>query len=181
MSIVSRFRTALTRPWRAEEGSVTVEFVIVFPFVLSLLLMAIDSGITQLRQVFLHRAVDVAVREVRLGRVNEADSMADLICERTALLPSCRQNIAVEMQPIDTETFAGLDAPNQCVDRETEITPAVTFNPGSGGQAQELMLIRVCVVADPFIRLTGFITALPVNGDGDYVLISNSVFVNEPR
>lgn len=179
MSCLARIQRALARTWRAEGGAVTVEFVIIFPFVLSLLLMSIDSGITQLRQVFLHRAVDLAVREVRLGRTNDADRMSDLICARTAMLPGCRQKIAVEMQPINTETFDGLDAPNQCVDRETEIAPALVFDPGAG--EQELMLIRVCVIADPFVRLTGYISALPMNEDGDYVLVSNSVFVMEPR
>lgn len=179
MSVLSSLQSALARRWRADDGAVTVEFVIIFPFVLGLLLMSVDAGITQLRQVFLHRAVDIAIREVRLGRVSESDSMADLICARTAMLPRCRQRIAVEMQPIDTTTFVGLDEPNQCVDRETEITPAVTFNPGAG--EQELMLIRVCVIADPFVRVTGYVSALPINADGDYVLVSNSVFVNEPR
>lgn len=181
MSLLTFLQRAWVRRLRAEDGAVTVEFVIIFPFVLGLLLMSIDSGITQLRQVFLHRAVDVAIREVRLGNVSESDSLAELICARTAMLPGCRQKIAVEMQPIDTTTFAGLNDPNQCVDRETEITPAVTFNPGTGGEAQELMLIRVCVIADPFVSVTGYISALPLNADGNYVLVSNSVFVNEPR
>lgn len=168
------------RRWRAnEDGGVTVEFVIIFPFVLSLLLMAFDSGITQLRHVFLNRAVDIAVREVRLGRVNESDSLSQLICARTAMLPSCLQNITVEMQPVDTTTFSGLAAPTQCIDSESSITPALTFNPGAGDQ--QLMLIRVCVVADPFIRATGFISAMPINAEGAYVLIANSIFVNEPR
>lgn len=173
------FRAALARFRRAEGGASTVEFVVAFPLVLSLLLMSIDAGITQLRQTFLHRAVDISIREVRLGRVSEAESMKSLICARTSMLPSCLQNITVEMQPIDTGTFAGLKDPVRCVDREQEITPAVTFNPGSGGQ--ELMLVRVCVAADPFIRLNAFISQMPVNQAGQYVLVSNGVFVNEPR
>ncbi len=171
----------LTHRWRAEEGSVTVEFVIIVPFVLSIFLMGVDSGVTQLRQAFLYRAVDMAVREVRLGTVNEAESLSKMICARTAMLPNCENAITVEMQPIDTSTFSGLDAPTLCINHEEELTPAIAFNPGAGGQAQELMLIRVCVVTKPFIRLTGFLTALPVNDEGDYVLTARNVFVNEPR
>ncbi len=172
---------ALTRRWRSEDGAVTVEFVIVFPFVLSLMLMSIDAGITQLRQTFLHRAVDLAVREVRLGRVNESEAMSALICARTSMLPSCLQNITVEMQVIDTQTFAGLDQPTFCVDREENITPAVDFNPGSRGEVQDLMLVRVCVAADPFVRLTGVLTQMALNDQGQYVITSNAVFVNEPE
>lgn len=180
MSMRSRLHQLMDR-WRGEDGSVTVEFVIIVPFVLSIFLMGVDSGVTQLRQAFLYRAVDMAVREVRLGLINEADSLSELICKRTAMLPKCKEAITVEMQPIDTTSFSGLNDPVLCINREEELTPAITFNPGLGGQEQELMLIRVCVVTDPFIRLTGFLTALPVNAEGDYVLTARNVFVNEPR
>lgn len=179
MSVLSRLRAALGQRWRSEDGAVTVEFAIVVPFVLGLLFMAIDSGIVQLRQVYLHRAVDLAVREVRLGRVSESERMSELICDRTTMLPNCRQRITVEMLPIDTAVFSGLNGPVTCVDREEEITPALAFNPGSG--QQELMLVRVCVVADPFISFMGYVNGLPRDQNGDYVLIANSVFVNEPR
>ncbi len=168
---------ALSRFARAEAGVSTVEFTIVFPLVLSVLLTSIDAGITQLRQTFLHRAVDLSVREVRLGNVSESARMSELICERTSLLPSCLQNITVEMRPIDTQTFSGLDAPVQCINREQAITPAV-FNTGV---ERDLMLIKVCIVAEPFIRLNAFISQLPINAEGQYILVSNSVFVNEPR
>lgn len=172
----------LTRRWaQRQDGNVTVEFVIVVPFLLSLFFASVDAGMTMLRQVFLDRAVDIAVREVRLGNLDESDRLSAEICRRTALISDCAQNIAVEMVPIDTTNFTGLDDPIQCVDRELEITPAVAFNPGAGGSAQELMLLRVCVAANPFIRLTGFLSSMPINAEGDYVLVSRGVFVNEPR
>lgn len=180
MTWLHRVHHDLIRRLRSEDGAVTVEFVIVFPFLLSLMLMAIDSGITQLRQTFLHRAVDLAVREVRLGRINESDAMSALICARTSMLPNCRENITVEMQVINTQTFAGLNEPTRCVNREENLTPAVDFNPGSRGDVQDLMLVRVCVAADPFIRLTGALTQMALNQEGNYVLTSNAVFVNEP-
>lgn len=179
MSVLSK----VLRPWALrQDGSVTVEFVIVVPFLLSLFFASIDTGITMLRQVMLDRAVDMAVREVRLGRVptGGAVTMAQLICERTQFLPNCEQNIAVEMMPVNTTDFAGLDAPIQCVDRELDITPALSFTPGLGGNAQELMLIRVCVAADPFIRATAYLSAMPVNQNGQYVVVSRGIFVNEP-
>ncbi len=139
-----------------------------------------DTGITSLRWVFLNRAVDLAVREVRLGNVSQSERFSDLICQRTAMLPKCRTGITVEMQPVDTTNFTGLDAPTRCIDREHDITPAVTFNPGAEG-AQELMLVRVCVASDPFIRFTGFVSGLRLNQSGQYVLTSQSIFVNEPE
>lgn len=174
-------RTALRSAWSREDGAVTVEFAIILPLVLSIFFLGIDAGITNLRQVFLDRAVDTAVREIRLGRVSAQANLSEMICQRTAMLPSCLSNISVEMQPISTDTFDGLTDPVRCIDRKEDVTPAVTFVPGSGALAQELMLLRVCVVADPFLRLTGLFGGIDVNPDGELVLISKSVFVNEPR
>jgi hypothetical protein len=171
------------RSWATrQDGAVTVEFVVVVPFVLTLFFASVDVGVTMLRQVMLDRAVDMAVREVRLGRVPSDGSvtMAQMICDRAILFSDCHDNIAVEMQPIDTTNFNGLNDPVRCVNRELDITPAVAFNPGAGGAAQELMLIRTCVSANPFIRLTGFFTAMPINPEGDYVIASRGIFVNEP-
>ncbi len=176
--ISSLFRSWATR----QDGAITVEFVVIVPFVLTLFFASVDTGVTMLRKVMLDRGVDLAVREVRLGNVPSDGSvtMAQLICDRTILFSDCINSISVEMQPVDTATFTGLDAPIRCIDREQNITPAVSFNPGSGGSAQELMLIRVCVAADPFIRLTGFLNSLPINPDGQYVIAAVGIFVNEP-
>lgn len=168
---------------RREQGGTTVEFAIALPMLLFIFVMAIDLGIAQLRQVFLDRAVDLAVRDVRLGRLPQDGStqMSTLICEKASFLPNCLNRITVEMQPINTESFDGLTDPFRCIDRELELNPALTFNPGSGGQAQELMMIRACVIADPFITFTGYVSALPRNAEGRHVLVSRNVFVNEPR
>lgn len=181
MTRLSKWRKAAAARLRREDGAVTVEFAVVFPLFMAVFLLAVDTGIAKMRQVFLDRAIDIAVREVRLGRVSEQSSLASLICQRSSMLPNCLKNITVEMQPISTVDFAGLNDPVQCVNREKEITPAVVFNPGAGGQAQELMLIRVCVVVDPFIKMTRGLAGISLNESGDLVLIGRSVFVNEPR
>lgn len=176
----ARGRGLLRRFTASERGSSTVEFVITVPLVLALLLSSIDFGVVMLRQVFLDRAVDIAVRDVRLGRVPSASftQFRDSICERTFLMPNCQQDIAVELRPIDTQTFAGLDGPAQCVNRAEEINPVLAFNPSRG--QQELMLIRVCVVSNPFLRVTGMVLGMPVDASGGYNVVARSAFANEP-
>ena len=179
MSLLPNF----LRHWLGrQDGNATVEFVIVLPFLFSLFMASVDTGVSMLRQAMLDRAVDIAVREVRLGRVPSDGSvtMAQLICDRTRFLPDCMNGISVEMEPIDTDTFDGLNDPIQCIDREQDIVPAVTFNAGAGGSAQELMLIRVCVAADPLFRMTGYVTSMPLNAQGQYVIVARSIFVKEP-
>lgn len=179
MSAKAWFRDRLDACRRNESGAVSAEFMIAFPVILMIMFAAIDVGVTNMRQVFLSRAVDLSVREVRLGNVSNSVRLSELICSQTSMLPNCLQNITVEMRPIDTSTFDGLDDPFQCVNIEDEIRPAVTFIPGAG--AQELMLIRVCVAAEPFLRITGMVNDMPVNGSNQYVIVNTSVFVNEPR
>lgn len=181
------------RSWaERQDGAVTVEFVVIVPFVLSLFFASVDVGISLLRQVMLDRAVDLTVREIRLGNpaFDSSDDIKNAICTgipdtssgmRSVMQEAaCLAGITVELRIIDDESFAGLDAPVGCIDREEDITPAVTFNPRSAADPQQLMLIRTCVVSDPFIRWTGVLTAMPVNAEGDYVAVSRGIFVNEP-
>lgn len=174
-------RAPLARRWcRAQQGTATVEFVIGLPLILSLLFSSIDYGAVMLRQVFLDRAVDMAVRQIRLGSVSASGYSAfrDQICANTFLISDCAGTIAIELRPIDTADWAGLDTPAQCVNRAAQISPVLAFNPSQG--SQNLMLIRVCALADPFIDLTGFILGLTRDASGAYQLVSRAAFANEP-
>jgi len=170
----------LTRFLRRERGTATVEFAITIPIVLAIMFTSIDFGTVMLRQVFLDRAVDMAAREVRLGQItnNGFNQFRDRICTRTVLLRNCNANITIEMRPIDTATWTNLQTPARCVNRQDNIAPVVAFIPGAGNQ--ELMLIQVCVSADPFIRLTGFVLGMGQSPDGVYNIVSRAAWVNEP-
>ncbi len=182
MSRVPAFaRHVLRRFLRSQTGSASVEFVIAVPLVLAFLFSSIDYGVVMLRQVFLDRAVDIAVRQVRLGNITGAEyaEFRSLICSNTFLLADCENVIAIELRPVDTLTWSGLDDPAQCVNRQEDIAPVLAFVPGAG--AQELMLIRVCVVVDPFIDMTGLILGMPEDASGGFYLVSHAAFANEPR
>ena len=176
-SALSRLATRLAR---SEAGSATIEFVIGVPLILSLLFSSIDYGVVMLRQVCLDRAVDVAVRQVRLGAVAARgfNAFRDQICANTFMIADCQNAIAIELRPIDTTTWAGLDTPAQCVNRAANIAPTLEFTPSPGTQA--LMLVRVCVAADPFITLTGLILGLNQDDSGDYLIVATGAFANEP-
>jgi len=173
-------RRILSDLWRAEDGSATVEFVIIFPLIFAMFLTSTDFSIMMLRQIYLDRALDIAVREVRLGNVpaNGFDGFREAICQNTILTPTCVETITVEMRPISAAEFATLDPNVQCVNRKEEFHPMLDFNPGGGGQ--ELMLIRTCTVSNPFIVLNGWIFGAPRGPDDDFMSVSVAVFVNEP-
>ena len=44
-----------------------------------------------------------------------------------------------------------------------------------------VVILMVCVASDPFIRFTGLVSGLRLNQSGQYVLTSQSIFVNEPE
>lgn len=172
-SLWTRFRTS-------EAGSASIEFVIAVPLILALLFSAVDFGVVMLRQVFLDRSLDIAVREVRLGHITSGGmaTFRQQICDNTFLIRDCTNSLTIEMQPVDTTTWAGLNQPAQCVDREADLTPQLAFQPGAGDQ--ELMMIRICAVADPFISMTGMVLGMPTDGSGSYFHASRATFVNEP-
>ncbi len=170
----------LLRFCRREAGNATVEFVISVPLVLAFLFSSIDFGAVMLRQVFLDRSVDIAVRQVRLGAIHAAgfDAFKQSICAGTILIPNCTTNITIEMRPIDTTTWSGLQSPAQCINRAQDIEPVLAFDPGAGNQ--ELMLIRVCIAADPFLQMTGLVLGMETDESGAYHIVSHAAFANEP-
>lgn len=177
---MSRFLSPLRRFLSREAGTATVEFVIAVPLVLSLLFMSIDFGAVMLRQVFLDRAVDIAVREVRLGNVasNGLATLRSLICERTILIGNCESSLTVELRPINTNSWSGLNTPVECINRSENINPTLTFNPSAGNQ--DLMLVRVCASADPFLTITGLVLGMGTATGGDLQVVAIGAFTNEP-
>ena len=87
--------------------------------------------------------------------------------------------ILIELRPVSTATWAPLAAATKCLDREADIAPYTEFD---GGQQNEMMLVRACVIVDPFFKSSEFALDLPKHDtSGGYALISVSAFVNEPN
>ena len=162
-----------------ETGSASVEFVILFPIVFMFLIASFELGMLNLRHTMLERAVDLTVRDLRLGNIPSPsqENLRVAICSRAGILPDCLNNLMIELRPISKSTWA-LPSPNaQCVDRDSEITPVTTVNAGA---PDELMLVRACAVLDPLLPTTGLGAAINRTGTGEIFLVSSSVFVNEP-
>ncbi len=175
-------RRLISRPFsfaKTELGSASIEFVILFPLIFTFFFLSVELGLINLRNTYLVRAVDLTVRDLRLGRLVGAthDSLKTEICSKLAIFPDCIDNLMIELRPISKVTWA-MPSPNaQCVDRSEEIQPVTTINIGA---PDELMLIRVCAVLDPMFPTTGLGLALNRVGTGEIFLVSSSIFVNEP-
>ena len=175
-----RLARLLPRWWRREEGGAAVEFVLLVPLYISILLIGVEAGMMLARQVMLERAVDIAVRDLRLGSwVNPThQTLKDRICEHSIMLRNCPSDLLVELAPVDTANWELPTDRVACVDRENEIVPVTQFVPGAGNQ---LMMVRVCFIVEPLVPTTGYGLQLPLDAAGGFQLRSASTFVNEPR
>ena len=164
----------------SEEGNASVEFVLLFPIIFAMFVSSVDISVMMLRQVFLDRAVDLALRDVRLGIIQPTglEGFKDRICQNSALTPNCRDSITVELRPVSVADLQNYDPTARCVDRANNVSPVLQFTPGAGGQ--ELMLIRACTVSNPFIVASGFIFGAARGPNDDFMSVSIGIFVNEP-
>ncbi|MFN3662739.1 TadE/TadG family type IV pilus assembly protein [Yoonia sp.] len=162
-----------------QEGSSTIEFVILFPFFMLLSLMAFELGMLNLRTMMLERATDIVVRDLRLGTGAPPDheTIRGRICDASLIIPDCQNAIRLEVRSLPISQWSQITGPAACVNHDEEINPANEFVPG---MQNELMLIRVCALYKPFFPTGALATALPPEADGRYGLRVSSAFVNEP-
>lgn len=177
--MTSRLHSTLRHLRREETGTAAVEFSIVFPIVLFLFMWAVEIGLLMTKQVMLEFSMDVAMRELRLGQMEnpDADTLKQRICANARIISTCQETIMIEMNPIDTATWELPAVPVSCRNREEEIEPVVSFNPGV---QNEIMLVRACVIVEPLFPGTGIGAMLQKDALGGYGMAATSAFVNEP-
>ncbi len=168
---------------KSQEGSATVEFVVLFPAFIFLFLTGFESGYYMVRNVMLERAVDVAVRDVRLGngRVPSFEHLKAKICNQAGIIPDCMNSLQIEMQPIPIEpgSTALVRGPAKCVDRLSTEDPR-TGTTYEVGDQNSMMMVRVCALSQPLFPSTGIGLGMRVDAEGNYALVATTAFVNEP-
>ncbi len=173
-------RDFLGRFWRDESGVATIEFVIVVPVMFTFLFMGVELGLTMTRQVMLDRAVDISIRDLRLGKIQNPDinTLRKNICDHTVILRDCETSLLLELRRVSTTTWNYPQTPVACIDRAEEIAPQTDI---VAGGSNDLMIMRACVVTDPLFPTSRWGLRLPLDASGGYQLFTVSSFVNEPR
>jgi hypothetical protein len=179
MSAIRRLLGRLGRFGRDQSGVVSFEFVLIAPLYLVLFLSTVEAGVLLTRGVIMERALDMSVRNLRLGIGGPMthDQLKAQICANTVMIRDCMNVVRLELRPVSTVTFEPLNTPAVCVERDEEIQPVVEFRTGV---ENELMLVRICTVVDPIFPTTGLGLRLPKDASGGFRLIATSAFVNEP-
>ncbi len=178
-SIAARFRRAAGGLARDEGGTATIEFVLFFPVFMTIFMSTFECGLFMTRQVMLERAVDMSIRDLRMGLwVNPtADDLKTAICDIATIIPDCQDVVMLELRPVSTATWTPLDPNITCVERDEVIQPLVEW---TNGVENEMMLVRACAVFDPVFPLTAMGLQLPVDASGGYAMSATTAFVNEP-
>jgi hypothetical protein len=177
---MTRLRTALAQFLRHDQsGSSTVEFVLVFPAFILIFISSFEAAMLMTRQVMLDRAIDMSVRDLRLGTgtLMTHGMVRNKICNDARLLPDCRNSLLVELTRVSMATYAMPATGTPCIDKINAITPVTAF---ANGAVNELMLIRVCYAVAPFFPTSGLGLELTKDTEGMLYMTAVSAFVNEP-
>jgi hypothetical protein len=178
--------SALRSFLKDDSGEAAIEFLFVFPILFLVFTASFESSMFMARYVMFDRAVDLTVRQLRLRTLLNPthQSLKETICRSgmmTDSITDCVNSMKIWMQPIDTGTFAMAAPPRDCVDKaqpiNTDEPPASQF---AYGAENEIMLLRICMKADPMFPTTAVSVKMPVESDGSYVMLVTSTFVNEP-
>lgn len=175
-----RLGATLRRFRHTETGSVTVEFVIVFPVMLMILFSTVELGVINLRQIMLDRAMDVTVRDIRLstGSDMQHDAIRDAICDYAGMKDDCATSLKLEMVQIDPFNWSAVNATPDCIDSAEEVDAVTNFQTG---ESNDLMFLRACMSFDPMFPHWGLADSIQTDGDGRIHLYATSAFVQEPK
>ncbi len=166
---------------RHEDGAVTIPTLFWLPLFFMIMLAGVEMMVTNLRQILLERAVDVATRELRLGNLVNLthDQLKQKICAAIRYVPDCTENLAVEIFPVDTTTwqFANTNG-TMCTDSSstTELNPTLDY-----GASNQLMVVRACLKLKAMSDMDPLGAALVKDASGRFALVAMTAYVNEPR
>ena len=170
----------LRRFRRSEDGSaLVIEFVIFVPILFAAFLMAVEMGVYTMRQMYLDRSLDIAVRFIRLNtQANYThDDIKQMICDNSGWLENCDGTLRLEMVELNPRNFAQFDQVADCVDTSEPIEPVRGF---ALGQENQLMMLRSCIKFDPLFPTSGLGHAMETDGSGQARMVSSAAFVQEP-
>ena len=178
--MIMRVKNTLKAFARDDSGSMVVPFALWTPVFLGLILSAIELGTVTVRSTALERAVDDAVRDLRLDTGNPVthEELKLAICESAAVLPACTDMLHLEMVPLDMRNWSAPPTQADCVDTSQTVTPQRGF---SNGGDNEMMFLRACYKYQPITPAGTLSSSLAKDAEGYTAIIASSAFVHEPQ
>ncbi|MFT6675893.1 MAG: hypothetical protein ACJAVM_002090 [Sulfitobacter sp.] len=178
--MIIRLKHLLRRFRKDQDGSaLVIEFCIFVPILFGAFLMSVEMGIYSMRQMYLDRGLDIAVRYVRLHTNTAMDHnmIKGIICGNIGFVENCQSTLRLEMTPVNPRNFSGFAQQADCVDTSEPVKPVRGF---SLGQQHEMMLLRACIKFDPIFPTSGLGYAFDKDGSGQAKMFATAAFVQEP-
>lgn len=176
-------RTRLRPFARSEDGSATVQFALLLPLFLGLFLATFELGMLLTRQMMLDRAVDLAVRQVRIGAFQDVapgdmhEAIMAAICANNIVMRHCERDLLLWAERIDPRAYAAPSDLAVCRDRKDRNKPVDALDAGA---PNDLMYVRACALFDPFFPTIGLGRALDRQSGDAYAIFSASAYAVEP-
>lgn len=172
---LNRMRRALRHIALACGGHAALEFALVLPPFLVLILGTLETGMMLFVATHLESAVHDAARQIRTGNVQEgADPLVEftnIMCGALVVAVACDSRLVVDVRPFDSfssVTFVPY------VDENGEASGNM-FSPGGAG---DIVLVRVVYNWE---MMTPFLGALMSDGgNGRRTIAAAAAFRNEP-
>ena len=166
---------------RCDNGTAAVEFAMIIPVYLALVLSILEIGWISTKMAMLDYATSNAAKFIYIGAASTGsptkDQIEQYICDKAIVFGNCKDNILIEATTIsDFNSFPNTNA--QCKDSANpHIKPTVSYNTGG---SSEIVYMRICVSTDLFTPYLGYGLALPKTAQGRYQIVAAVAFVNEP-
>jgi Flp pilus assembly protein TadG len=164
-----------------KDGVAAIEFTLLAPIFFALIFGTIEMGYLFLKINMLNNAVAVVSKVIYTGAASDGsvtyEDIEDSICENIYFVGSnCAGNLHIEL----TEISSFSDFPTtvaECEDTDLNITPSVSYNPGS---AKSIIFMRACFMTDILMPGLAFGLNLEKTANNKFAIISSTAFVNEP-
>lgn len=174
------FLNNLRQAFQKEDGTSTIEFVIVVPTFILIFVSMFELGISMTRLTMLEHSLDVTMRDIRIGtgQAISHDQIRDQICETAGFLRDCEKSLQVEMVRIDRNDWIMPSRDATCIDQSPDAAlPVTAFE---NGAPSDVMFIRACFVVEPLFPTLGLGAMLETDAAGNMHLVASSAFAQEP-
>lgn len=184
--MMHRMTSLMGRPLRRilgrEDGNATIEFAILFPAFMLIFMSIFEIGMLMTRYMMFDRALDVAVREVRISanRAFTQDQVKTLLCSQTVILRNhCLEDVTLEMVRLDgdDQNWSFPSGVTPCRDYAEDVIPATAFETG---EANDILFVRACMSIEPFFPTAALGEYLTRDSSGRLNMIAMSAFSVEP-
>ena len=171
-----------------ESATATVEFVMLFPAYITVLLASVESSTLMLRNVWLERGLDMAVRDLRLrlpGHPTDENELILATCNYSSFIRNCDKVLRLELNRVNQGNWAlptGSIACRSIDDWDASGNPPANepSNDFDTSQNHDIMVVRACLRVKPFFPSSAFYWGLN-QPEGEYNVSAASAFVVEPN